>query len=277
MKKILFYLAISISLLFTTSCKDDNDAPTPDSKTLVKSFNIDLSASNAVPIVAGRSENGTLAMSLYSDNSLEFTITINGLATTDNLTAAHLHSGNPVETGSIAIPLVDGTTIAFSGNTATGTITLTSGEVTALQGSDIYANIHSSEVAAGLLRGQVDQTLTGAYNIALSPDNQVPVLAGRSEDGIAYFRLVGTKMYYKVVVNNLDASDAISNGHIHEGTATENGGVFVSLGITANDQLSISKIITLTDTEVTKMNNDALYVNIHSNQAGGGLIRGQIR
>jgi len=100
---------------------------------------------------------------------------------------------------------------------------------------------------------------------------------GRSEEGNAYFRLDGSTMYFKVSVSNLDATDAISAGHIHEGSSTVNGGVLISLDITDETQLDVTKIITLSSVELDKINNDELYVNIHSNQQASGLLRGQIR
>ena len=96
-----------------------------------------------------------------------------------------------MSTGDVEITLVDGTDITFSGNTASGTITLTAAEITTLQGSDVYVNVHSTESPAGLVRGQIDQTIDNAYNVALSPSNAVPPIVGRSEEGNAYFRLVG--------------------------------------------------------------------------------------
>ena len=275
MKKGIFYLLLSIGLLFTVGCNNDDDGSI--AKTLIQAFDVALNTSNSIPAVTGRNETGNITMDLYDDNSLEFTITINNLSSTDELIASHIHNGDVVSTGGIEITLVDAIDITYSGNTASGTVMLTASQISALQGDDVYVNVHSTEFPAGLVRGQIDKTISNAYNVALSPLNEVPPVMGRSERGNAYIRLVGSTMYYKVVVTDLEATDAIIGGHIHEGSSTENGGVLIDLGITDDTQLDITKNITLSSVELDKVINDELYVNIHSGKEPAGLLRGQIR
>ncbi len=275
MKKGIFYLLLSIGLLFTVGCNNDDDGSI--AKTLIQAFDVALNTSNSIPTVPGRNETGNITMDLFDDNSLEFTITINNLSITDELIASHIHNGDVVSTGGIEITLVDAIDITYSGNTASGTVMLTASQISALQGDDVYVNVHSTEFPAGLVRGQIDKTISNAYNVALSPLNEVPPVMGRSERGNAYFRLVGSTMYYKVAVTDLEATDAIIGGHIHEGSSTENGGVLIDLGITDDTQLDITKNITLSSVELDKVINDELYVNIHSGKEPAGLLRGQIR
>ncbi len=275
MKKGIFYLLLSIGLLFTVGCNNDDDGSI--AKTLIQAFDVALNTSNSIPTVPGRNETGNITMDLFDDNSLEFTITINNLSITDELIASHIHNGDVVSTGGIEITLVDAIDITYSGNTASGTVMLTASQIAALQGDDVYVNVHSTEFPAGLVRGQIDKTISNAYNVALSPLNEVPPVMGRSERGNAYFRLVGSTMYYKVAVTDLEATDAIIGGHIHEGSSTENGGVLIDLGITDDTQLDITKNITLSSVELDKVINDELYVNIHSGKEPAGLLRGQIR
>ena len=275
MKKGIFYLLLSIGLLFTVGCNNDDDGSI--AKTLIQAFDVALNTSNSIPAVPDRNETGNITMDLFDDNSLEFTITINNLSITDELIASHIHNGDVVSTGGIEITLVDAIDITYSGNTASGTVMLTASQISALQGDDVYVNVHSTEFPAGLVRGQIDKTISNAYNVALSPLNEVPPVMGRSERGNAYFRLVGSTMYYKVAVTDLEATDAIIGGHIHEGSSTENGGVLIDLGITDDTQLDITKNITLSSVELDKVINDELYVNIHSGKEPAGLLRGQIR
>ncbi|MDO6439098.1 CHRD domain-containing protein [Cyclobacterium sp. 1_MG-2023] len=274
MKKIRIGLMLVLCALVTFACEDDEDPP---AKVELLSFDIMLDNAYSIPMVTGRSETGNIQMSLYDDKSLSFTITINGLMASDDLTVAHVHTGDVVTAGSVAITLVDGSNIAFSGNTATGTVSLTDEQITTLQGDDVYVNVHSTDQPSGLVRGQIDQTIDNAYNVSLSPANEIPAINDRNETGQAYIRIVGSTMFYKVIVNDLEASDAITAGHIHEGSATVNGGVLVNLGITGSAELEQTKNLTLSTEELGKINNDELYVNIHSTQYPGGLLRGQIR
>ena len=233
-------LMLGLCALLTFSC--DEDEADPPAKVSVQTFDIDLDNAYSIPMVEGRDETGNIKMNLFDDNSLEFTITINNLLAT-----------------------------------ATGTITLSDSEIATLKGSDVYVNVHSTDKGSGLVRGQIDQTIDNAFNVALSPANEVPAITDRNESGAAYLRVIGTTLYYSAVVNDLDATDAITAGHIHNGSAEVNGGVLVNLGFTDNAQLGITKSLTLTDAELTALKNDPLYVNIHSVQHGGGLLRGQIR
>ncbi len=234
MKKINFFISLSIIILLFSSCSDDDSST---DKTLLQTFDVALNTENAIPMVAERDESGDISMKLYDDNSLDFTITINNLDATDILTAAHVHIGDVVSTGGVAITLVNGTDISFNGNTATGQLNLTSEEIAALKGDDIYVNVHSMQSAPGLVRGQVDQTIDNAYNIAISPSNEVPAVMGRNETGTAVLRIVGNSLYYKISVSELEATDMITAGHIHEGSSAMNGGVLVNLQMTGNDQL----------------------------------------
>jgi len=82
MKKGIFLL-LSIGLLFTVGCNNDDDDTI--TKALLEAFDIALNTSNSIPAVPGRNETGNITMDLYDDNSLEFTITINNLSITDEL------------------------------------------------------------------------------------------------------------------------------------------------------------------------------------------------
>jgi hypothetical protein len=84
-------------------------------------------------------------------------------------------------------------------------------------------------------------------------------------------------MFYKVIVNDLYPRDAIAAGHIHNGASTANGRVLLNLEMTNTAQLNSTKSLTLSTENLTKVTNDALYVNIHSTKVASGLLRGQIR
>ncbi|MET2984178.1 CHRD domain-containing protein [Aureibaculum conchae] len=274
MKKAFLLLFCTILLGFTTSCLNDGGDPGP---TIKAAASVDLNTENEIPMVENREETGVFKMILYQDNSLEFSITLNDLAGSDNLTVAHIHSGDPVSTGAPVITLVDGSSISFQGNQAIGNIQLTETEVAALLGGDVYVNVHSADSPAGLVRGQLDKQVNNAFNVVLSPDNEIPAITDRNDSGMAIFRVVGEEVYYKVTVSDLEATDAITAGHIHLGDATENGEVFINLEITDASQLDVTKTITLDENKMSKLLEDPLYVNIHSTDHASGLMRGQIR
>lgn len=273
MKKVFLLLFCTVLLGFTTSCTDSVD-PGP---AISGAANIALNTENEIPMVENRDETGNFQMVLYQDNTLKFSITLDNLSGSDNLTAAHIHTGDPVSTGAPMITLVDGTSISFQGNQAAGNLQLTEAEIATLLGGDVYVNVHSVEHPAGLVRGQLDKVVSEAYNVMLSPSNEVPAVTGRNDSGIAIFRVVGEDVYYKVTVTDLEATDAVTAGHIHEGDATENGTVFLNLELTDATQFGVSKSFTLDENKLDKLKTDPLYVNIHSTDHPSGLMRGQIR
>ena len=278
MKTIQKLVLISLTIFFLNSCSDDDSNEV--TKTLVKTFNVALSAQFSVPANAARNETGTAVLNLYDDNSLEYNITVDGLSSSDALTAAHIHTGDLVSTGGILIGLAGGDNASFSGSTVSDTIILNAEQVASLNGSDIYVNVHSNEIGSGLVRGQVDKIIDFAVDVNMSTANAVPAVTGRNETGITYIRLDSEgNMYYKISINDLDATDSLTASHIHQATAGNTGGVLVLLvdGANAATDYGVSKSLALTNDQKTILLNDALYVNTHSVQNAPGLLRGQIR
>jgi hypothetical protein len=266
--------ALIIALLATASCSDDKDDPiiTP---TVVKEWTVPISPANENPAPAGRTETGTAVMQLYSDNSFKYTITVNGLSGDDELVNAHLHTGDVITSGPVVLPFEP----TFTGGNATGTITgLRQSLVDSLESTanDIYVNVHSAQVGSGLLRGQLNTTVDMAADIALSGANEVPAVTTEAT-GTALLRLTtDKKLYSKITVTGLEAADALSAAHIHPGGVGTNGGVLLGLYGDAAE-FGTTKIIDVADSIITKLKNDSLYVNVHSTNHPGGLIRGQIR
>jgi len=276
-KNLYTLLTLSLFVLFgIIGCSEDDDSSTTETRSIVQSFDVPLSYRNSIPAVEGRSETGNIIMDLYDDNTLAYTINVNNLLATDNLTIAHVHAGDVVSTGDVLISLANNDNLAFSGGSLTAMVTLTEEQVGALQGDDVYVNIHSELSPAGLLRGQIDKDIVGAYNALLSPENEIPAVEGRSETGEAYIRIIGSIMYYKIIVNDLDESDSITAGHIHQGSATENGDVIINLEITNEDELNVTKTLMLSEDLLNSLMNDDLYINVHSVQQALGLLRGQV-
>lgn len=254
------------------ACKKETVTPVP---TMVKEWTIALSPKNENPARTGRMETGTVNLSLFSDNSLKYVITVNGLAAGDALVAAHIHAGNVITNGSVILGLDP----MFTGATATGTVTyLRSSFVDSLKSddNDLYFNLHSTQQPGGLLRGQLNENIVVAEDVVLLGTNEVePVTT--SATGLAILRLTDRKkLYSKVTVSTLDAGDMLMAAHIHTGATGYNGPVIVTLcSVTAD--FGEAKMFTLTDAVYNAVKTDALYVNAHSSNKPGGLVRGQIR
>lgn len=270
----LLRLTAFLSLVTLISCEDDDDPP---AATVVKEWTVPLSAKFENPAPAGRNETGTATIQLLSDNSIKYSINVVGLAATDALTAAHIHTGDPVTNG----PVVQGFDPVFSGSTATGTITnIRSTFVDSLKdnANQLYFNVHSTQVGSGLVRGQMNVGIDFAADVPLSPANEVstiPVVT--TATGLALLRLATDKnLYSKITISNLEPTDALKFAHIHKAAAGANGPVIIDLAANAAD-FGISKMILLTDALVTSVKTEQVYVNAHSNTWPAGIVRGQIR
>ena len=268
-------IVLVISYLFTASCSDDSGSNPVPAPTIVKEWNIVLSAKYENPAPAGRNETGTANLQLLSDNTLVYTIAINGLAGGDALVAAHLHTGDAITNG----PVVLGLDPVFTAGSATGIIsTLRTSLIDSLKSgtNEIYINVHSSQVGSGLARGQVNTNIELAADVVMTSANEVP--AGTSiATGLALVRLTSEKKaYVKLTVTGLEAADALTAAHIHKAAAGVNGPVILGFYSSAAD-FGTTKVLPVDDALYTSLKTDAIYVNAHSVLKPGGVIRGQIR
>ena len=263
-------LCSALSIMFI-ACKDD-PIPTPS---IVKEWLVPLSAKNENPAPASRTETGTATIQLLSDNSIKYTIAVNGLAAADVLTAAHIHTGDVITNG----PVILGFNPVFTGNNATGTITsIRSTFIDSLKDNvnELYFNVHSTQLPGGIIRGQLNTGLEMVADVVLSGTNEVPPVV-TTATGIALLRLTtDKKLYSKVTVTNLEAADLLTAAHIHRAAAGVNAGVFIGLCANASD-FGVNKVVTVTDANFTSLKTDAMYVNAHSVIRPGGIVRGQIR
>jgi hypothetical protein len=118
------------------------------------------------------------------------------------------------------------------------------------------------------------------YRADLSPANEVPPVTGTTAEGFVDFELRGNEL--SIVDNTaINLSSAVTGAHIHTGCTGENGGVLFPIEYeddpdAAGIAIKMSGTFTLTTAQITQLNNDCLYVNVHTENNPGGEIRGQI-
>ncbi len=272
MKNFLTITTTAVVCLTIFSCKKDK---TPASPTVVKEWSIALSAKNENPAPASRNETGTATVQLLSDNSLKYTINVVGLSASDVLNAAHIHVGDVITNGGVVL----GLNPTFSGGVASGTIAnvrTTLIDSLKSDANELYFNVHSAQVASGLLRGQLNTKLEMVADVALSGANEVPAVV-TTATGTALVRLASNKkLYYRITVSGLEATDVLSAAHIHKAAAGANAGVFLGLYSTAAE-FGTTKVVTVDDAQIASLKVDAFYINVHSVNRPSGVIRGQIR
>lgn len=130
----------------------------------------------------------------------------------------------------------------------------------------------------------------GNFSAHLTGDEEVPVPVVTNATGQATFKLSkdGTALTYKLIVANIES---VRFGHLHLGAKGANGGVVVDLvgrtepspqGVIAEGTITSASLKgallgkPLSDL-INAMENQGVYVNVHSDKFPGGEIRGQVR
>jgi hypothetical protein len=272
MKRFLPLTVAGFALLAMVfqSCDDDDD----NGPAIVREWHVDIKAVNEVPAPAGRNEEGEASIELLSDNSLKFNIHIHNLTASDQLTNAHIHTGDAGTSGGILIPFSP----TFTGSGTMGIVTgLRQGQIDTLLSRPVYVNVHSSQAPAGIARGQLDKEVVLARDIALTGTNEVPAVS-TTATGTAILRLTHDKVLYSIVtVNNLESNDTLTVSHIHPGAAGTNGSPLIFLCNNLSDFGVLKISAPLPDGQYNQLLTDPMYVNAHSRRHGPGLVRGQIR
>ncbi len=119
----------------------------------------------------------------------------------------------------------------------------------------------------------------------LSGQEEVPPTDSQAT-GMAEFTVMGDNVEYTVNASNIEA---VTAGHIHNGTQGENGPVVVTLFTNDSPTNEVSETGSITADKLegpmagkeltdlaTAMTNGETYVNVHTEQNPDGEIRGQI-
>lgn len=268
------FLGLALFCLIFTACKKDPVIIVPP--TLLKSWMVTLNSRFENPAPVGRTETGMAMLDLYSDSTLKYTITVTGLSSSDVVNAAHIHVGNAITNGGVILNLNP----TFTSAAATATVNLRKSLSDSLINAtaDFYVNVHSTQVPSGIIRGQLDNPVTFATDVALSGANEVPIVT-TTATGLALIRLTTNKtLFARITINTLEATDALAAAHIHTGAAGTNGGVIVGLASTLADfSLLFLRVNTVSDANIALIQTGLVYVNVHSTLRPGGVVRGQIR
>ena len=276
MKFSLRSIAFSSAAIFLlASCNKDEPTPQPPAPTVVKEYSIKTNAANEIAFTT-RTEASTASLKIFSDNSVTLSSTFSNFTAADAITMAHIHIGDAVNNG----PVVLGFTIVATGANVEGKATAvrqTLIDSIKNEAIEFYVNIHSTQLPAGLARGQIGKNILQAYSVSLSGLNEHPTQVITPASGIAIIRInEDNRLISKITITNMETADTLRFAHIHIGAAGANGSILSNLADTRNDfgNTQIRTIrATLADSIATRM----VYVNVHSNFNPGGKLRGQIR
>src|SRR5689334_11939357 len=113
--------------------------------------------------------------------------------------------------------------------------------------------------------------------LPLKASFEVPAPAGRLEEGDADLTLMSdNSLKWDFHIHNLSPSDALTAAHIHVGDPATAGPVFINLNPTFNGPGANGVVTNLRAGQVDTLLHMPVYINVHSNQAPGGLVRSQM-
>lgn len=114
-------------------------------------------------------------------------------------------------------------------------------------------------------------------NVELKAIYEVPAPAGRNEEGEATIQLMSdNSLKYSFHIHNLSPSDALTNAHIHAGDAGTSAGVLIPFNPSFIGAGATGTVTGLRAGQIDTLLHMPVYINVHSTQAPGGLVRAQL-
>lgn len=251
-------------------------------------FRVNLSGSNEVPPVTSFAR-GKIALWLIG-NTLTASGSFSGLESDVNVDlagGAHIHLGMAGRNGSIAFPLnidIGDDNRSATIDPANNSFQVSGDTLMALMGRALYINVHSLDHAGGELRGQILPESQYFLNANLSASQQTSAVVSPGA-GSMVLEISGNTATASGSFANLTSPLAVNiagGAHIHFAPAGSGGPVVYPL-ITTPDQdansgrfRSIDNTFDITETRRDSVRSRLGYVNVHSENFGGGEIRGQL-
>ncbi len=121
-------------------------------------------------------------------------------------------------------------------------------------------------------------TIKSWEEVEIRSNFEVPAVPGRDEEGDANLELLSNNsLAYNFHIHNLKPGDVLTNAHIHFGDAgTGNGSILIDLHPSFVGSGATGVITNLRQGQVDTLLNLPVYINVHSAQVNGGLVRGQL-
>lgn len=199
---------------------------------------------------------------------------------------SHLHKGffgqnGPVILGLMPTLSADNRSATYSpmGNSAM----LSQGLKDSLRSRAIYANVHSTNIPSGELRGQMLQESRAYFFAPLSGSDEVPMPVNTPAAGATVLELIGNTATvsgsFAGLQSNIDLTIA-GGAHIHDGLPGQAGPILSLLEteVGSDDRsgvfMAVDNRITLSSGKIDSLRDGFFYVNIHSEDVGSGELRG---
>lgn len=266
--KWCFLLLLPIFLIFA-SCKKEKQN---SDEFQVREWKVDMNAAYTIPTNTGKTAHAWSLLYLMDNNKLYYDIYFNVPSVGDNLSAIKLYKGNAAENGTEFLSIDNP---GFADNKAKGSLQLTQAQADSLKANgNYYMVVNSTQSPNGLVRGQVDKTVTYAIDVDLLASNITPVAPVTTANGKAYIRVLSdNSIITQVVINNLPVTDALTTTNIIK---TIGGATLFPLAAVPADY-NIAKTAASNAATVTSLKADNLNILVKSTLYPNGLLKGTIR
>lgn len=276
LNKISIAGSLFAAVFFLASCGSSSD-DAPVAVTPANSFSANLTVAQEVP---APSFNPIGSGSVTLD---PVTRVLTGSFTTiglNNATLAHIHNGVLGVAGPVVVPLTQSAANTWS---VPANTVLTDAQIALLQAGSYYVNIHTTQNAAGEIRGQltVSGTDPNVFNASLTVAQEVPAPTITAPPVPSGSGSVTLDPVTKVLTGSFTTVNIASAtaAHIHDGNIGVAGPVIVPLAQTAPGSgiwIVPASALPLTDAQIARLRAGGYYVNVHTPLNPGGEIRGQL-
>ena len=193
---------------------------------------------------------------------------------------AHVHKAAAGASGPIVVQLVAPGTSGAASGCVPASRAVVAGMLASPSG--YYVNVHTTDYAAGAIRGQLVGTTADSvgwvHDVTLSGGAEPNNTGDADGTGTATIRILRAagSVCYRLWVQNIVLPAA--GAHIHRGAAGSNGGIVVQLVAPGASGASVGCTTGVATTLIDEIiaNPAGFYVNVHTTTNPGGAIRAQL-
>jgi hypothetical protein len=256
----------------------------------LRTLNVTMQASQEVGAVVVEGDSVLTAVGIVKINevtgSINATVTADNIATGDDVTMVHIHSGFAGENGPVLVGFtrVSDNPTVFALNTNIANLANFPGNdlETFLDGG-WYLNLHTVSNPAGHVRGQMFTNEIDVSRSELQGQQENPPVA--NAEGISGVGYVTINPAEEEIVANVSVEgfipflDApIGPVHLHSAFAGANGPVFLPLFPVDGSEtvFRATAADAIAEIDFSLIADGGTYINVHSAENGSGEIRGQV-